>query len=44
MQLIRSILGGGVSELHVAAQLKPTPEEVRRWAGQAARFGCSSRS
>lgn len=36
MQLIRSILGGGVSEFHVAAQLKATPDEVRRWAWQAA--------
>jgi len=32
MQLIRSILGGCVSEFHVAAQLKATPFGVGRLA------------
>ena len=36
VQLIRSILGVGVSEFHVAAQLGATPEEVRRWGWRAA--------
>ena len=35
MQLARSILGARVSEFHVAAQLKATPDEVRRWAWRA---------
>lgn len=36
VQLIRSILGVGVSEYHVASQLGATPDEVRRWGWRAA--------